>query len=261
MSERYGKIAWLWASTAALVYLPSALVRRAQSLTSKELRIGLTRGGLACVGVLAGLALWWRVSSSSAPTASAEQAKAVIARSVQAEEKKAGAEIVGNPVALRYATAFQQDAWDEIVDTTCWMQQRLTRVQIETGSTDARDEARVRLLERVSSRSVEGNQLRLEGIEDQYVFVRGAELAVVALDAGNQGLEQATKDRTWIRVTYPSRREALRDAKGIPIRSITIGVNVSPDGLVLKANIIGNLDVEWTSISYDWESRASLPTA
>jgi hypothetical protein len=57
-----------------------------------------------------------------------------------------------------------------------------------------------------------------------------------------------------MRVTYPSRRGALRDGKGIPIRSITVGVNVSTEGLALKANVIGNLDIDWESISYDWDT-------
>jgi hypothetical protein len=168
--------------------------------------------------------------------------------------------VAGNPAALRYAAAFQQDAWDDVVAVTCWMQQRLVRVQIETGSTAARDEARARLRERISDRRVEGNLLRPEGVEDQYVFVSGATVEPIGLDTGRAGLEQPTKDRTWMRVTYPSRRGALRDDKGIPIRSITIGVNVSTEGFALKANVIGNLDIDWESISYDWNTRSDPST-
>jgi hypothetical protein len=159
----------------------------------------------------------------------------------------------GNPTALRYATALQQGAWDEIVNMTCWMQQRLMRVQLETGSAAARQEAHAALVKRISDRKVEGNRLRREGIEDQYVFVNDAKIEPVGLDAGHPSLEQATKDRTWIRVTYPSRKKALRDDKGIPIHSVIAGVNVSASDLVLKANVIGNLDIDWKSISYDWE--------
>ena len=207
----------------------------------------------AALGVFAGLGFWWWTLPPSGPVAGAAQTKSDASGRGTAP---AEGSVAWNPAAVRYAAAFQQDAWDDIVTMTCWMQQRLVRVQIETGSTAARDEARARLRERISDRRVEGNLLRPEGVEDQYVFVSGATVEPIGFDPGRTGLEQPTKDRTWMRVTYPSRRGALRDDKGIPIRSITVGVDVSTEGLALKANVIGNLDIDWESISYDWNTRS-----
>jgi hypothetical protein len=201
----------------------------------------------AALGVIAGMGFWlWTAPSKSESGMGAAPApdKAPIP----------DLNAPGNPMALRYAAAFQQGSWDEIVDMTCWMQQRLTRVQIETGSAAARQEARAALARRVCDRKVEGNRLRPEGIEDQYVFAGDAKIEPAGLDAGRPNLEQPTKDRTWIRVTYPLRRTALRDDKGIPIRSIVAGINVSTGDLVLKANVIGNLDIDRRSISYDWKT-------
>lgn len=204
------------------------------------------------LGVLAGL-FFWRLIPSRGPEAPGAQA----AHATPAASGSAG--VAGNAAALRYGAAFQQGAWDDIVGMTCWMQQRLLRVQIEAGETASRDAVRGQLRERVSDRRVEGNRLRAEGVEDQYVFAAGATLEPIGADAGRDNLESATRDRTWIRVTYPSRREALRDGKGIPIRSIVVGVNVSPEGLVLKANVVGNLDINWESISYDWDRQSGSP--
>ena len=199
------------------------------------------------LGVFAGLVFWWRIAPPETEAPAAQAGKAAPGRS----------EAIGNAAALRYGAAFQQGAWDDIVAMTCWMQQRLQRVQIETGNAARREAVRAELRERVSDRRVEGNRLRAEGVEDQYVFAPGALLEPLQVDSGRRGLEAPTQERTWIRVTYPSRREALCDGKGIPIRSIVVGVNVSPEGAVLKANVIGNLDIDWQSISYDWERRSA----
>jgi len=207
----------------------------------------------AALGVLAGVGFWRLIWPRGPEAPGAYATKAAPADGTQP------ATASGNAAALRYGAAFQQGAWDDIIGMTAWMQQRLLRVQIESGNATARDAARVKLRERVSDRRVEGNRLRAEGVEDQYVFVAGATLEPAGMDAGRPGLEAVTQDRTWIRVIYPSRTEALRDGKGIPIRSIVVGVNMSPEGSVLKANVAGNLDIDWESISYDWEKQSSSP--
>ena len=216
----------------------------------------------AALGVMAGVGFWlWTApsKSESGMGAAPRPEKAPMLTSNPASSVSESGPVAGNPVALRYAAAFQQGAWDEIVDMTCWMRQRLMRVQLETGSAAARQEAHAALVKRVSDRKVEGNRLRPEGIEDQYVFAGDAKIEPAGLDGGHPSLEQPTKDRTWIRVTYCSRRTALRDDKGIPIRSIIAGINVSTGDLVLKANVIGNLDIDRRSISYDWETAGGAP--
>ena len=95
----------------------------------------------------------------------------------------------------------------------------------------------------LSVRTVEGNHIGPEGIEDSYVFAPGARLEVVDVDGGRQDLERPVKQRTWIRVSYPDPLRAPCDGKGGPVEALVAGVNVDDEGLVLKASVIGNLDI------------------
>jgi len=45
---------------------------------------------------------------------------------------------------------------------------------------------------------------------------------------------------------------ALRDEAGRPIRSIVVGVDVSLDGCIVKAGILGNVELDRESIALDW---------
>ena len=223
------------------------------------------------VGIVAGLAFWWLSGSmglrqrpapaprevpSDIPGGAADMAAAEAGTGGLSPDVAAalGDTEIGDAAALGYVAAFQRAKWDDVIDVTCWMQERLLRVQMENADPSARESARTRLRERLDSHRLEENQLRAEGVEDQYVFTPDAVVVPVAVDAGQSKLERAVKSRTWFRVTYPERNRALRDDKGIPIRSVTVGVNVSADGFVLKSNVIGNLDIDWDSISSDWTS-------
>jgi len=223
------------------------------------------------VGIVAALAFWWLSGSMGLRQRPAPISVEVLpdARGGVADMATAapgtggvssdvpaaiGDGATADPAALLYVAAFQRAKWDDVIDVTCWMQERLLRVQMEHADPSARESARARLRESLDTRSLEENQLRAEGVEDQYVFTPDAAVVTVAVDEGQTKLERAVKSRTWFRVTYPQRNRALRDEKGIPIRSVTVGVNVSADGFVLKSNVIGNLDIDWDSISSDWAS-------
>jgi len=166
----------------------------------------------------------------------------------------AGPENLAPPdsAGLRYAEALQAGDWDTVIDRTLWMRERLERVQLESGSSESVEEARMELRARLGDRSIVGNQLRLEGVEDQYVFVPDATLALIGSDEGRDDLAEPTAERVWIRVTFPTRGRALRDEQSLPIHALTAGVNTSSEGHILKANVIGNLDIDLESISYDW---------
>ena len=199
----------------------------------------------AGVGALAGLMLWWglRQGIPQDPNVAGQLRPPVAA---------SGETTRPDNVAIRYARAFQRGAWDEVIGLTWWMQERLAWVQLQ--SADAADlaEARRGLRARLRKRSVPGNQLRPEGIEDQYIFTPEAEFEEVGVDAGRTDLAKPVRERMWIRVTYAERNRAPRDEAGRPIRSITVGVNVSTDGFVLKAGVVGNLDLLKRSVRYDW---------
>jgi hypothetical protein len=148
---------------------------------------------------------------------------------------------------------------DDVIALTAWMADRIRRVSLQAGGPDALDQAREHLCDQVRRRPVEGNQLRAEGIEDEYVFAPGTQLEVVAIDEGRDDLDRAIEQRVWIRVTYPRRATApLAPAAGAgvplqPVHAWTVGVNVSQDDTcVVKANVIGNLEVDPDSIAFDW---------
>jgi hypothetical protein len=63
-------------------------------------------------------------------------------------------------------------------------------------------------------------------------------------------LSKPVQERVWLLVTYPAADRALCDETGKAIRSIRVGVNVSPDSYVVKAGVVGNLDIDRDSISY-----------
>lgn len=154
--------------------------------------------------------------------------------------------------AKTYAKNLQEGNWNAVVQQMLWMEERLRRVQLGGGDAEAVTKERQVLCDQVSERNVSGNQLLDEGIEDQYIFAPGAELEVARVDEGQSGLEQPVAERVWIRVTYASKTRAPRDPANLPIRSITVGINTDADGKVLKANLIGNLDIDWDSIVLEW---------
>ncbi len=162
--------------------------------------------------------------------------------------------VSSNTVAMQYANALQRGDTERAVAMTRWMRERIAYVQSQSGSPDAAEQARASLIEQLNDRGIEGNRLAEEGIEDQYVFAPGVLLEAVAVDAGRDDLAEPAGSRTWIRAVFPSRRTAPRDGEDVPVRAITAGVNVSKDGSILKANVIGNLELDLDSISYDWAS-------
>lgn len=156
-------------------------------------------------------------------------------------------------IALRYAMAHQQGRSDEIVDTTYWMKERLEIALGPTG--DRAEERRVRghLRAMATERNAGGDILRPEGVADRYLFPPGTLVEEQRSDAGLAGLAAEVWKRDWLTVTYPNRRVALRDAQGRPIRSLLVGLNVTQDGYILKAGVVGNAEIDRASISLNWE--------
>lgn len=161
---------------------------------------------------------------------------------------------VRDSVAWHYASAYKEGDWPRVIALTMWMEERLDYVA-RSGTSEDVDRERGVLIDQASSRLIEENTLRDVGVDDQYIFTPGAQLEYTTEDSGQEGLEAPVAGRTWFRVTYPNREKALLDKEGIPIRSVLVGVNVSVDGRVLKAGVVGNLDIDWDSIQYDWPPR------
>lgn len=155
--------------------------------------------------------------------------------------------------AMAYAQAMQRNQGEEVVRMTLWIQDRLSRLRLNGADEAALQEESAKLARRTQDRRIEGNQLSSEGLEDRYIFAPGARLELLGVDAGRTDLAQPSKGRAWLRVTYPMKTTAPRGSRELPIRSIIVGVNVSKQGLVLKAGIVGNLEIDLDSISYEWE--------
>jgi hypothetical protein len=153
---------------------------------------------------------------------------------------------------LVYAKAVQEGDADSVIAMTLWMQERVERIRLEAQTAAQQDTALEQLKANMRNRRLERNQLGPEGIEDQYIFSAGATLTVAGVDEGRSDLARPAARRVWIRVTYPSRSAALHDANGKAIRAVTVGVNISEDGYVLKAGVLGNLDIDVESLTYDW---------
>ncbi len=194
------------------------------------------------LGTMTGLALWWYVWVPKTHEARNTGDSTVREEQHQPESN--------TNRAIAYARAFQVGAWDEIIDTTWWMQERLARVRLESANPQAIVQARQKLRTRLRTKAIESNQLRPEGIEDQYIFVPTADIRIVSYDQGHADLAKPVGRRTWIRVHYPNRHTALRDEQGRPIRSIVVGVNLSTDGYILKANVLGNMDIRQDYSTY-----------
>lgn len=151
-------------------------------------------------------------------------------------------------IAMRYALSVQKGMSSDVVDMTWWMEERLRKV-FDSGE---RERTRAKLREKVLKREEGGNLIRAEGIEDKYIFVPGAGIEVKITDEGLEDLEKEVWQRSWLEVTYSNAATAPRGESENPIRSLVVGVNVSEDGYILKAGVIGNLEIDMSSLSYDW---------
>ncbi len=156
----------------------------------------------------------------------------------------------GTRIAERYVSAYQSRACSQVIELTWWMQERLHAV---SGlGPEERGAAMADLCELVKDRSMEANRLRPLGTEDQYIFAPLAQIEVTGVDDGREDLVKPVMERVWMRVSYPVPTQALRDETGVAIKSLRVGLNVSSDEYVLKAGAIGNLEIDFESISYNW---------
>jgi len=154
--------------------------------------------------------------------------------------------------ARRYVAAMQEGNCDDAIALTLWMRERLEQVNLE--EPERVTEIRETLCRSLNDRRLEGNRLTEEGMEDQYVLPPGAEIAYIRSDAGRTDLERAAAARVWAKVTYPRRERAPLDLAGAPIRSLVVGINTTSDAYILKAAVVGNLEIDWESIDIDWGS-------
>jgi len=152
--------------------------------------------------------------------------------------------------AMQYVQELQQGQYEKALFRVAWVQERLARERAAKGNGDA-DNTVLRALASAQAPTERSRAvLEQEGIEDTYIFVPRAEIVVAGADGGRIGLERPTAGRAWLAVSYPDPSNAPKDETGRPIRGLTVGLNLSEDGYVLKAEIIGNLEIDRYSIRY-----------
>jgi hypothetical protein len=153
-------------------------------------------------------------------------------------------------VVTAYIEAVQEADCETVAAMTQWIRERLDYVGTTTGEPSAVEHAKDKLCDELQERPVEGNLVGPEGIEDKYVFPPGAEVTVVGRDTGRRDLQSPVAYRAWMRVGYPVDRYAPRDEAGRPIRAMTVGLTIAPDGAVVKAGILGNVEVAYDSYEF-----------
>ncbi len=146
--------------------------------------------------------------------------------------------------AFRYAEALISGDGDTALAMLSWVRDRLAHVQRIRGAGDPVRQERDRLARELLNRAPEGAVITEEGIEDQYVFVPGCQLELIGHDGGAQDLEAPAAGRDWIRITYPRPENAPRSPSGKPFKTLVVGVNWDANGMILKGNVIGNLEIE-----------------
>ena len=158
-----------------------------------------------------------------------------------------------NGVAMRYVKALQEGNCDEAIARTLWMNERIEHARLKNPEQIA--EIREELCRSLTDRRIEGNRLAEEGIEDHYVMAPGSRATPVRVDEGRDDLERPTASRVWVEVVYPKRERAPLDLNGVPIRRLVAGINVTADSYVLKASVIGNMEIDLDSISTNWNGN------
>lgn len=152
--------------------------------------------------------------------------------------------------AQQYAEELKAGRYEQALFRVAWVQERLDQVRATSGNQDAESAELQRLAEEYAPTDRSRAVLELEGIEDSYLFAPRAEIVVAGADGGRSGLERPTAGRAWLALSYPDPSAAPRSDSGRPIRGLTVGLNFSEDGYLLKAEIIGNCEIDRFSIRY-----------
>ena len=211
---------------------------------------------LAAVAVAAGAGAGLGVAYLALPAGAFDSATTVDSATGRASQNAAELETTTSQLeraALAYVQAVQDRDAAGVIGMTLWMQERLSYAQVTAKDASDVVAARAALERKILKRVIEHNQLCSEGVEDKYVFAPGAEVEVAGVDEGRSDLAEPAAGRVWLRVTYPRESVALRGNNGDPIHSLRVGVNLTRGQKVLKASVIGNLDIDYESLSFEWD--------
>lgn len=150
---------------------------------------------------------------------------------------------------LVYATAVRDDDCATALPMVAWMTDRLDWTAKQGLAVDG---VRAELCGRITGVMGGPATVRNEGIDDAAVLVPSAQIEFVRVDGGLSDLGDLVSHRTWLRITYPDPHDAPRNRNGRPLKSLLAGVNIAQNGQVLKAAIIGNLELRPQAVWSEW---------
>lgn len=153
--------------------------------------------------------------------------------------------------AIAYIEAVRDCDCEELVGRTAWMQERLANLAATATEAELREE-RQALCDRVCARDDKGYRLVQEGVRDQYLFFPGMTYKFIGKDSGRDDLAAPVATRAWVEVKFTSPMRCLKDVGGRTISGLTVGINLSADGKVLKAGVLGNAEIQYDSLRYSW---------
>ncbi len=152
-----------------------------------------------------------------------------------------------------YVHAVQRRDCEQVIAMTAWMQDRLDYVRARASDAVAEEQAaREDLCQKIHRVPPDRSELSEGGVDDAALFTPLAEVELVSVDPGADDLEAPSAGRVWLRVRYPGPNDALRDASGRSIKTIRAGLTLSPEGRVIKAGIVGNVEIDTESEPVYW---------
>ena len=147
--------------------------------------------------------------------------------------------VANDDPGLQYIRALQSREYARTIALTEWMQTR-----IQQSPPESRPAIEAELLTSLQHRTPAENELRLEGLEDPYLFATGALIKPLATDPGRTDLDQPIHHRTWFEITYPDPATAPLGPTHQRLHTLRAALNISTTGLILKANVIGNAEID-----------------
>jgi hypothetical protein len=155
--------------------------------------------------------------------------------------------------AEEYVNAVQRGDCNFVIAATIWMQDRLEYVRSHAADPAAEERAaREALCADIRNLPKDRRVITDGGAEDPALLTGLSRVDFVSVDPGREDLESPVAGRVWLRVRYPSAGEAPVDEIGRPIRTIRVGLTLTPDGHVVKAGVVGNMELDDESSVVYW---------
>lgn len=164
--------------------------------------------------------------------------------------------VLDNHPVRAYIKAYQEEKWEEIIEQTQWIQERLSYInKISNGEQQKIQEEKEKIIKNIKERDINKNFLTKEGVEDQYIFIPEAKVNIIGIDDKGPFIDKRIKEIVWINIEYPKPSKALRNENQIPIKSLVCALSINSDGKIIKSSIIGNAKIDYSSIKLWYSTK------